>query len=82
MSVKEYSRILAQGEENLKRITDEKGEVVMVMEKRAVDAKREGYFIIQVSSYLSWAVSPPVTPCFDLLGNPCEAVGTAAGGVH
>ena len=28
---------------------DEKGEVVMVMEKRAVDAKREGYFIVQVS---------------------------------
>ena len=47
--VKEYSHILAQGEENLKRVMDEKGEVVMVMEKRAVDHKREGYFIVQAT---------------------------------
>lgn len=40
---------MTQGEENLKRITDEDGRVVIVLEKRAVDAKREGYFVIQVS---------------------------------
>ena len=40
---------MTQGEENLKRLTDDEGRVVAVMEKRAVDARREGYFIIQVS---------------------------------
>ena len=36
-----------QGEENLKRV-EVGGELVAVLEKRAVDAKREGYFIVQV----------------------------------
>lgn len=44
----EYGRIMTQGEENLKRLTDDEGRVVAVLEKRAVDARREGYFIIQV----------------------------------
>ena len=39
---------MTQGEENLKRIMED-GKVVAVLEKRAVDAKREGYFVIQVS---------------------------------
>lgn len=43
----EYGRVLTQGEENLKR-KEEGGEVIAVLEKRAVDAKREGYFIVQV----------------------------------
>ena len=42
---------MAQGEENLKRITED-GKVVAVLEKRAVDARREGYFVIQVSQKL------------------------------
>ena len=45
--MEDYGRVLAQGEENLKRI-EEDGEVVAVLEKRAVSAKREGYFVIQV----------------------------------
>ena len=40
---------MTQGEENLKRLTDDEGRVVAVLEKRAVDARREGYFIIQVN---------------------------------
>ena len=40
--------MLAQGEENLKRI-EEGGKIVAVLEKRAVTAKREGYFVVQVS---------------------------------
>lgn len=40
-----YGRILAHGEENMMRI-EEDGVVVMVMEKRSVDIKREGYFVI------------------------------------
>lgn len=39
---------MTQGEENLKRVT-EGGKVVAVLEKRAVDHRREGYFVIQVS---------------------------------
>lgn len=42
---------MAQGEENLRRITED-GKVVAVLEKRAVDARREGYFVIQVSQVL------------------------------
>ena len=47
MSATEYGRILTQGEENMRRVEVE-GRVVVVLEKRAVDAKREGYFIVQV----------------------------------
>ena len=47
MSAEDYGHVLAQGEENLKRI-EEDGDVVAVLEKRAVSAKREGYFVIQV----------------------------------
>ena len=43
---------MTQGEENMKRVTDDEGRVVAVMEKRAVDARREGYFIIQVSKIM------------------------------
>jgi len=49
VTLEEYSRVLTQGEENLKRVM-EGGEVVAVLEKRAIDAKREGYFIVQVSA--------------------------------
>ncbi len=49
VSVEDYGHVLAQGEENLKRI-EEDGRVVAVLEKRAVSAKREGYFVIQVNS--------------------------------
>ena len=45
--MEDYGGVLAQGEENLKRI-EEDGSVVAVLEKRAVSAKREGYFVIQV----------------------------------
>ena len=47
MSAEDYGRVLAQGEENLKRI-EENEKIVAVLEKRAVSAKREGYFVIQV----------------------------------
>lgn len=48
ISSEEYGQVLAQGEENLKRV-EENGEIVAVLEKRVVDAKREGYFVVQVS---------------------------------
>ncbi|XP_019851253.1 PREDICTED: rap guanine nucleotide exchange factor 6-like isoform X2 [Amphimedon queenslandica] len=48
VSSEEYGRVLAQGEENLKRI-EENGQVVAVLEKRAVSAKREGYFVVQAT---------------------------------
>lgn len=47
VTLEEYSRVQIQGEENLKRV-EVGGELVAVLEKRAVDAKREGYFIVQV----------------------------------
>jgi len=47
VSVTEYGRSLTQGEENMRRVVEE-GKVVAVLERRAVDAKREGYFIVQV----------------------------------
>lgn len=47
-SAEEFGRIMTQGEENLKRITED-GKVVAVLEKRAVDARREGYFVIQAT---------------------------------
>ena len=47
VSVRDYSHILTQGEENMRRVVEE-GKVVAVLERRAVDAKREGYFIVQV----------------------------------
>ena len=47
MPSEEYGRILVQGEENLKR-EEEDGRVVAVLEKRAINAHREGYFILQV----------------------------------
>jgi len=47
VSVTEYGRILTQGEENMRRI-EEDGKVVTVLERRAVDVKTEGYFIVQV----------------------------------
>ena len=43
----EYGRILVQGEENMKRVMED-GRVVAVMEQRAINAQREGYFIVQV----------------------------------
>ena len=49
MSAEDYGRVLAQGEENLKRI-EENEKIVTVLEKRAVSAKREGYFVIQVGN--------------------------------
>lgn len=48
ISCEEYGQVLAQGEENLKRVIED-GEIVAVLEKRAVNAKREGYFVVQVS---------------------------------
>lgn len=48
VSSEEYGQVLAQGEENLKRV-EENGEIVAVLEKRAINAKREGYFVVQVS---------------------------------
>ena len=59
--------MLTQGEENLKR-KEEGGEVVAVLEKRAVDVKREGYFIVQVRE-LYWKAGCP----FQLL-NPFDVV--------
>jgi hypothetical protein len=44
----EYGRVLAQGEENLKRI-EEDGKIVAVLEKRAITAKKEGYFVVQAT---------------------------------
>ena len=38
---------MVQGEENMKRV-EEDGRVVAVLEKRAINAQREGYFIVQV----------------------------------
>lgn len=59
---------MAQGEENLRRITED-GKVVAVLEKRAVDVKREGYFVIQVSQIVQGgkcasltSLSPQATP--------------------
>ncbi|XP_064404349.1 rap guanine nucleotide exchange factor 6-like isoform X2 [Halichondria panicea] len=48
VTLEEYSRVQIQGEENLKRV-EVGGELVAVLEKRAVDAKREGYFIVQAT---------------------------------
>ena len=48
MSSEEYGRILVQGEENMKRETEEDGRVIAVLEMRAINAQREGYFIVQV----------------------------------
>lgn len=48
VSAEDYGRVLAQGEENLKRI-EENEKIVTVLEKRAVSAKREGYFVIQAT---------------------------------
>ena len=36
-----------QGEENMKRV-EKDGRVVAVLEKRSINAHREGYFIVQV----------------------------------
>ena len=55
VSAEDYGRVLAQGEENLRRV-EEEGEVVAVLEKRAVSAKREGYFVIQVGTEWAWSV--------------------------
>ena len=51
MNKDDYCRILTQGEENLKKIYSEEGELEAVFEKRSVECK-EGYFLIQVSSSL------------------------------
>jgi len=48
----DYCRILTQGEENLKKIYSEEGELEAVFEKRSVDCK-EGYFLVQVCTRLS-----------------------------
>ncbi len=55
MTLEEYSRVQIQGEENLKRV-EVGGELVAVLEKRAVDAKREGYFIVQVRMWVCGCV--------------------------
>ena len=47
VSSEEYGRILIQGEENMKRVEAD-GRVVAVLEKRSINAHREGYFIVQV----------------------------------
>ena len=51
VSSEEYGRILVQGEENMKRV-EEDGRVVAVLEKRSINAHREGYFIVQVLTML------------------------------
>ena len=61
---------------------DEKGEVVMVMEKRAVDHKREGYFIVQVGSYTPRSQPPMIPAVLVASGNPHKVVGPAVGGDH
>jgi hypothetical protein len=48
VSSEEYGRILIQGEENMKRV-EEDGRVVAVLEKRSINAHREGYFIVQAT---------------------------------
>ena len=48
-----------QGEENMKRI-EEDGRLVAVLEKRAISAQREGYFIVQVCSMCVCVLSPQV----------------------
>ena len=59
VSSEEYGRILVQGEENMKRI-EEDGRLVAVLEKRAISAQREGYFIVQVCSMCVCVLSPQV----------------------
>ena len=51
VSSEEYGRILVQGEENMKRV-EEDGRLVAVLEKRSINAHREGYFIVQVDCVL------------------------------
>ena len=47
VNVMDYGQVLAHGEENMHRVYEE-GELVAVLEKRAVPPRREGYFVIQV----------------------------------
>ena len=57
--------MLAQWEENIKRL-EEDGKVVAVLEKRAVNVKREGYFVIQATpeKLLSFLVEESVDDTF------------------
>ena len=52
LHITEFSQIIHEGEENIKRETDEDGQVVRVMELRAAGntCKRKGYFLIQVNN--------------------------------
>ena len=63
--MEEYARVLAQWEENIKRI-EEDGKVVAVLEKRAVNVKKEGYFVIQATpeKLLSFLVEESVDETF------------------
>ena len=55
MSSEEYGRILIQGEENMKRV-EEGGRVVAVLEKRSINAHREGHFVVQVNIVCTYTV--------------------------
>ncbi|XP_065907151.1 rap guanine nucleotide exchange factor 6-like isoform X2 [Dysidea avara] len=46
LHISEFSEIIHEGEEHIKRETDEDEQTVKVMELRAAGPKREGYFII------------------------------------
>jgi len=48
LHIVEFSQIIHEGEENIKRETDEDGQIVRVMELRSAGNKRKGYFLIQV----------------------------------
>ncbi|XP_065908690.1 rap guanine nucleotide exchange factor 6-like isoform X2 [Dysidea avara] len=49
LHISEFSEIIHEGEEHIKRETDEEEKTVKVMELRAAGPKREGYFIIQAT---------------------------------
>lgn len=48
VSAEDFGRIRTRGEEDLKKVFNDEGQLVAVMEKRAVGQK-ENYFLIQVS---------------------------------
>lgn len=48
VSAEDFGRIRTQGEEDLKKVFDDQGQLVAVLEKRSVERK-EGYFLIQVN---------------------------------
>ena len=52
LHISEFSEIIREGKEYIKRETNEDGQTVKVVELHVAGPKREGYFIIQVCTHV------------------------------